>query len=83
MAVGFMLLKATELGLVLHPIAGYNPIAVKEAFNITESYEVITLLIAGEKDENIKPYFKDYQIEAENKRPARRDVKDFVFINTF
>lgn len=45
MAVGFLMIQATQMGLVAHPIAGYDPIAVKEALGIPKDYVLITLVV--------------------------------------
>jgi nitroreductase len=47
MAVGNLMIQATEMGLVAHPIAGYRPVAVKEVLQIPEDYVLITLVIVG------------------------------------
>lgn len=47
MAVGFLMIQATQMGLVAHPIAGYDPIAVKEALGIPKDYVLITLVVLG------------------------------------
>ncbi|MGD8537004.1 MAG: nitroreductase family protein, partial [Candidatus Aminicenantes bacterium] len=45
LGAGFLILRATELGLVAHPIAGYSPRKTKEILEIPEEYQVITLII--------------------------------------
>jgi len=47
MATAFIILRATELGLVAHPIAGFNEDAVKEILGIPEEMRLITLVIVG------------------------------------
>ena len=47
MAVGNLMIQATQLDLVAHPIAGYNPVGVKEILGIPEDYTLITLIIVG------------------------------------
>ncbi len=47
MAVGFLMVQATQMGLVAHPIAGYDPIAVKQALNIPDDHVLITLVVIG------------------------------------
>lgn len=44
LAVGQMLLRATELGLIAHPIAGYDPLAVKRELGIPGEYIVSTMI---------------------------------------
>ena len=47
MAVCSLLLQATREGLYAHPIAGFDPIGVKEAIGIPEGFTVIALVIVG------------------------------------
>ncbi len=47
MAVGFLMLQATQLGLIAHPIAGYDPVKAKAALGIPEDYVLITLVVVG------------------------------------
>ncbi|MGQ9535582.1 MAG: nitroreductase family protein [bacterium] len=49
MATSALILRATELGFVAHPIAGYNQQKVKQIQDIPEDMEVITLIIFGKK----------------------------------
>ncbi|MEA2071612.1 MAG: nitroreductase family protein [Asgard group archaeon] len=82
MAVGFMLLKATELGLVIHPIAGYSENKAKEVLNVPKDMQLINLLIVGEHD---KTYggLTESQVVTEKKRPKRKSLNDFVYHKTF
>lgn len=83
MATAFLILRATDLGLVAHPIAGYNEEKVKEVLEIPEDMTVITLVIVGKKPEVINPVLSDAQIKAEKERPERLRFEDFCAINTF
>ncbi|MCD5415586.1 nitroreductase family protein [Candidatus Bipolaricaulota bacterium] len=47
MAVGNLMLQATEMGLIAHPIAGYNPTKVKETLKIPTDYTLITLIVVA------------------------------------
>jgi len=49
LAIGQMLLKATEMGLVAHIIAGYSPEKTMEILSIPEEWNVIALIIIGKK----------------------------------
>jgi nitroreductase len=70
MAVGEMMLRATELGLIAHPIAGYDPILAKKALGIPDDYVLITLVNIGRlgTDDSL---LSDKQKELEKDRPAR------------
>jgi len=83
MATAFIILRATELGFVAHPIAGYSPRKVREILNIPDTMNVIALIIVGKHSEKISPLLSDSQIEAEHKRPERIPLKKFVYINQY
>lgn len=83
MATAFLILRATDLGFVAHPIAGYDEEKVKEVLGIPEAMTVITLIIVGKKSEKINPVLSDMQRKTEKERPERLKFEDFCFINTF
>lgn len=83
MATAFLILRATELGLVAHPIAGYNEDGVKKALGITDDMTVITLVMVGKHSDSISPVLSDKQIEAEKKRPERFSMEKVVYLNRF
>jgi len=83
MAVASIMLRATEMGLVAHPIAGYSPNKIREVLNIPSEYNVITLLVIGKKDPKIPADFDEYQVKNEKNRPKRKPLKEFVFHNIF
>lgn len=83
MATAFLILRATELGLVAHPIAGYNEERVKEVLGIPDEMMVITLVMVGRHSKAISPLLSDKQMEAEKTRPERLPLEGFVYINSF
>lgn len=83
MASAAMILRATELGLVAHPIAGYSPKKTKEILGIPDEMEVITLIIVGKHSTTVNPTLSDKQIEAEKKRPPRLLLDKFVYRNSY
>lgn len=80
MAVGFLILRATELGFVAHPIAGYDEDKVKEILNIEEDARVITLIIVGKHYSEIRDILTDKQKIQETKRPERKNFEEFAKI---
>ncbi len=82
MATAALILRATELGLVAHPIAGYSPKKVKEILNIPIEMGVITLIIIGKHSEEINLLLSEKQMEAERKRPKRLSFDKFVYMNS-
>jgi nitroreductase len=81
-AVAFLILQATELDLVAHPIAGYNPKQVHEILSIPSNYTIITLIIVGKKNENTQ-YLSEKQRKTELERPVRLSYNKTVFHNRF
>lgn len=83
MGTAFLILRATELGLVAHPIAGFKPSLVKEILNIPEKYDVITLLIVGKVTADISSVLDEKQVKTEKERPIRLPFESFAYVDTF
>jgi len=83
MAVGFLMLRATELGLVAHPIAGFDEEKAKSILNIPTGMRLITLVIIGKHSWETKPVFSEQQAEAEGERPPRLAFDKFAYRNSY
>ena len=83
MATALMILYLTEQGLVAHPIAGFNPAKIKELLEIPVEMHLITLIIVGKKSDKIPDFFKDHQKKSEVKRPTRKPLNEFIFLNRY
>ncbi|MEM4258581.1 MAG: nitroreductase family protein [Candidatus Thermoplasmatota archaeon] len=83
LATAFLMLRATELGLVAHPIAGYSPKKTREILGIPEDVEVITLVIIGKHSTVIRPILSEHQIANEKARPERFPLSRFVAENRY
>ena len=83
MATAALILRATELGLIAHPIAGFSPKKTREILDIPPDMEVITLVIVGKKSNKANPGLSRQQVEAEGQRPARLPINEFVYLNRF
>jgi len=66
LAMGQLELRATELGLIAHPIAGYNPLKAKEMLGIPEDFVVITYVI---------------EKASEAERPERKPVGENFYLD--
>lgn len=78
LAVGQMLLRATELGLIAHPIAGYDPVLLKKALGIPDEYVAITMVniaYPGTDDSLLS----DVQRAREKERPERKPAGENFF----
>jgi len=83
MATAFLILRATELGLVAHPIAGYSPKKTREILGIPEDLEVVTLVNVGKHASTIYPILSEKQAQIEKQRPERFPLEKFVFLNRY
>lgn len=83
MAVANIILRATELGLVAHPIAGYDEGLAKEVLGISMEMNLITLIIIGKRSDSIDEHLTDRQKLVENNRPERLPLDKVIFINCF
>jgi nitroreductase len=83
MATSFLILRATELGLVAHPIAGYSPKETRKILNIPDYFNVITLVIVGKKSDKINPVLSEKQVQNEKKRPVRLKIDEFIYHNKY
>ncbi|MFQ6123608.1 MAG: nitroreductase family protein [Candidatus Heimdallarchaeota archaeon] len=83
MATAFLLLRATDLGLVAHPIAGYDEPKAKQILDIPEEMRLITLVVVGKRSETISPILTETQAVSERKRPKRLPLEKFVHLNRF
>jgi nitroreductase len=83
MAVGFMMLRATELGLIAHPIAGYDPDMVKEVLGIPPEFVVITLVIFGKLAPGLSPRLAEWQQARETGGRERRPLDSVLHHNSY
>jgi len=81
MATAFLILRATDMGMVAHPIAGYNPDEVKKTLNIPEQATLITLVMVGRRTHEISPVLSKKQAAAETERPARKSFDEIASID--
>jgi nitroreductase len=79
LAVAFLILRATEMGLVAHPIAGYNPDMVKDILGIPAENMIITVILVGKKSPGISPMLSPKQAANELTRPERFPLEKFAF----
>ncbi|MBN1677860.1 MAG: nitroreductase family protein [Candidatus Thermoplasmatota archaeon] len=82
LAIGQLELRATELGLIAHPIAGYNPQNAKNLLGIPEDFVVITYVIVGYPgaDDSL---LSDKQKQSETVRPDRKPVGENFYLDTW
>ena len=83
MAAALLILKATELGYVAHPIAGYNPETVKGVIKSPDDMEIVTIIIFGKHKEEIDPVLSEKQRNDEIKRPQRKPFGEYACLNKY
>ncbi|MDD3626730.1 MAG: nitroreductase family protein [bacterium] len=83
LATAFLLLKITDLGLVAHPIAGYNEKRAKEMLGIPHDFSLICMVVVGKHNENYREIFSEEEINSEMNRPERLKLSEFFFHNRF
>ncbi len=83
LATAFIILRATELGLVAHPVAGYNEEKAKKILDLPEEMRLITLVNIGKHSKEINPILSDNMKLGEKQRPPRRLIEEFVHINKY
>jgi glutaredoxin-dependent peroxiredoxin len=78
LAVGQLTLRATELGLIAHPISGYDPIMIKQALGIPDEYLLVALVVCGYLGIDTS-LLSEKQLLAERERPPRKEVGENFF----
>ena len=83
MATATMILRATELELVAHPIAGFSPKKVRAVLGIPDEYTILSLIIVGKKMQELHPSLSEEQKETESKRPERKPLDEWAYHNVY
>ena len=82
MAVSALQLRATELGLVAHPIAGFDNEKARGALGIPEGNMVITLIIVGKKCDDLSA-LTPQQAGMEAVRPPRLPLENIFSVDSY
>ncbi|MDD5209376.1 MAG: nitroreductase family protein [Elusimicrobiales bacterium] len=82
MAVSALVLRATELGLVAHPIAGFDNEKVRLALGIPEGNMVLTLIILGKKIGDLSA-LTPQQAGGEADRPPRLALENIYSVDAY
>lgn len=81
-AVSAMSLRATELGLVAHPVAGFDNEKVRLALGIPEGNMVLTLINVGKKIEDLGA-LTPQQAAGETARPPRLPLENIYSVDAY
>jgi len=76
LAVGNLMVQATQMGLIAHPIAGFDPAAVKVLLAIPESHVLINLVVLGRRgsSEELSPQQLETEQAPRQRRPLAEDA---------
>jgi len=83
MATAHLLLRATELGLLAHPIAGYSAEKVREVLGIPPELVLIALIIVGKRSDKLNPTLLEWQVERDTGPRQRRPLDEVVHLNAY
>jgi nitroreductase len=83
MATGFILLRLWDMGLVGHPIAGFDEARAAAALGIPPEWHLVTLIIVGRRSATINPVLSDAMRLGEANRPPRKPLGEILFHNRF
>ncbi|MHA1976455.1 MAG: nitroreductase family protein [Candidatus Hodarchaeales archaeon] len=83
MATAYLILLLTEMGLVAHPIAGFDVEKTKKILKIPKDNSLITLIIVGKHSSEFPEEMSEKQRENEPKRPKRKPVEEFIAFNQY
>jgi len=76
-----LMLQSFKEGLYAHAIAGFDPLKVKEAFNIPDEYIVITLVAVGYPGDDAS--LSDKHKELEHSRRIRKPEAEVISYNAW
>ena len=83
MATAFLILRATEMGLVAHPISGFDEDMAKAALGIPADMRLITLVNVGKHLLPANALLSEKQAEIEKTRPERLPLNEIMRLNKF
>jgi len=83
MAVGQMMLMATEMGLVTHAMAGFSPKKTREILGIPDDMNVITVIAVGKRSLERTANVTDDDWDIEDIRPARLEFPEYAYLERY
>ena len=76
MAVAHLLLQATREGLYAHPMAGFNPMVLREKFDIGSETRIITMVAIGKPGDS--SHLNEKHLESEKSERTRKPIDEVV-----
>jgi len=83
LATAHLILRATELGLVAHPVAGYDAHKVREVLGIPAELVLIALIIVGKRADKVNPTLLEWQVERDAGPRVRKPLDEVVHLNAY
>lgn len=83
LATSMILLRATELGLVTHIMAGFNEKKAKKILEIPEDMRLIALIAVGKRSKEINPELSELMKLGEKQRPPRISFRRFAYLDKY
>lgn len=82
-AVSYMMLRATEMGLVAHPTSYFDETEAKKILKIPEDMKLITILVMGKHVESGEIKLTPDQEHDELERPKRLSIQYLSYLNNY
>jgi len=82
MSTALLLLKATEMGLLTHPIAGFRKEDAKKVLGLGAKHTLITLIGVGRRSEDIS-FLGERHREQEISERVRRPQEEISFMDRY
>ncbi|TFG10033.1 nitroreductase [Candidatus Heimdallarchaeota archaeon] len=82
-AVAYLMLRATEMGLVAHPTSYYDEGEAKKIMGIPEDMQLITIIAIGKHEDTKKIELSPEQEEAELVRPKRFSIQYLNYLGNY
>lgn len=83
LATGFMLLRAQELGIQTHLVAGYSPSKTRKILGIPDEMDVVSLMAMGRLGEEVPKELSEKHRSSEGKRPERLKLHEILHYNGY
>jgi nitroreductase len=81
LAVENLVLQAFKEGLYAHPIAGYDPVKLKEEFHIPDEFIVITIVVVGYPGDD--SFLSEKHRELEHSPRDRKPAEEVISFNAW
>jgi len=82
MAVGLLMMQATRMGYVAHPVSGYNALKLKPLLGIPDDHILVTLINVGRHGQDVS-LLQDDQRERETGPRIRKPLEEVLSWNQF